>query len=249
MKGVAAMAPLFARLRKRRDRLPFCTAVVPAAGASTRMGEDKILLDLGGCPVLVRTLQALEGCPLIQEVVVVAREEQVLPVSQLCRDYALEKVRRVVVGGATRTLSVLAGIREASQEAGLIAIHDGARPFVSQEVLEAAIRKAAEHGAAAPGVPVTDTIKRARDGTVEETLEREGLFAIQTPQVFEAALIKAALQKAAEEGLSLTDDCAAVERLGMTVALTAGDPANIKLTTPADLDLGLGILQGRGELL
>ena len=84
---------------------------------------------------------------------------------------------------------------------------------------------------------------------VEETLDRETLFAVQTPQVFEAALIQAALQKAAEEGLSLTDDCAAVERLGMPVALTPGDPANLKLTTPEDLDLGLGILQGRGELL
>lgn len=240
--------PIFGALRKRRPATPFCTAVVPAAGSSTRMeGQDKMLLELGDRPVLVRTLQALEACALIHEIVVVTREDLVVPVSRLCRDFGLEKVAKVVTGGATRTLSVLAGIRSASPEAELIAVHDGARPFVTQEVLEEVIRKAAECGAAAPAVPVTDTVKRAKDGVVEETLDRETLFAIQTPQVFEASLLKAALQKAAEEGVTLTDDCAAVERLGMRISLTRGDRANLKLTTPTDLDLGLGILIGRGE--
>lgn len=240
--------PIFGALRKRRPATPFCTAVVPAAGSSTRMeGQDKMLLELGDRPVLVRTLQALEACNLIHEIVVVTREDLVVPVSRLCRDFGLEKVTKVVTGGATRTLSVLAGIRSASPEAELIAVHDGARPFVTQELLEEVIRKAAECGAAAPAVPVTDTVKRAKDGVVEETLDRETLFAIQTPQVFEASLLKAALQKAAEDGVTLTDDCAAVERLGMRISLTKGDRANLKLTTPADLDLGLGILIGRGE--
>lgn len=243
------MASIFARLRGKKYTAPFCTAVVPAAGSSTRMGEDKVLIRLGDHPVLIHTLLALESCPLIHEIVVVTREDLVVPVSQFCKDYSLQKTRRIVVGGATRTLSVLAGIREASQEAQLIAIHDGARPFVTQKVLEGVIRKAAECGAAAPAIPVTDTIKRSRDGVVEETLDRAALYAVQTPQVFEATVIKAALQKAAEDGLSLTDDCAAVERLGMTVFLTPGDSTNLKLTTPGDLDLGLGILQGREELL
>ena len=122
-----------------------------------------------------------------------------------------------------------------------------ARRKSQQEVLEEVIRKAAVCGAAAPAIPVTDTVKRARDGVVEETLDRETLFAVQTPQVFEASLLKAALQKAAEDGVTLTDDCAAVERLGMQVSLTRGDRANLKLTTPTDLDFGLGILIGRGE--
>ena len=209
--------PIFGALRKRRPAAPFCTAVVPAAGSSTRMeGQDKMLLELGDRPVLVRTLQALEACNLIHEIVVVTREDLVVPVSRLCRDFGLEKVTKVVTGGATRTLSVLAGIRSASPEAELIAVHDGARPFVTQELLE--------------------------------TLDREILFAIQTPQVFEASLLKAALQKAAEDGVTLTDDCAAVERLGMRISLTKGDRANLKLTTPTDLDLGLGILMGRGEV-
>ena len=239
---------IFDTLRKKRPAIPFCTAVVPAAGSSTRMeGQDKMLLELGDRPVLVRTLQALESCSLIHEIVVVTREDLVVPVSRLCREFNLEKVTKVVTGGATRSLSVLAGIRSASAEASLIAVHDGARPFVTQTVLEEVIRKGAECGAAAPAIPVTDTIKRAEDGLVVDTLDRATLFAVQTPQVFEASLLKAALQKAAEEHVDLTDDCAAVERLGMRVALTRGDRENLKVTTPADLNLGLGILMGRGE--
>lgn len=242
------MPPLFGR--KKKPLSPRCTAVVPAAGSSTRMeGRDKVLLQLGDYPVLARTLRALCDCALIHEIVVVTREELIVPISQMCRDFELDKVSHIVVGGETRTQSVLNGIRQADPSSELIAIHDGARPFVTQEVLEAVIRKAADHGAAAPAVPVTDTIKRARGGVVEETLDRDTLFAVQTPQVFEASLIKAALQKAVEEGAALTDDCAAVERLGMSVALTQGDPANLKLTTPVDLDLGLGILNGRGEFV
>lgn len=173
----------------------------------------------------------------------------IVPAGQLCKDFALQKVRKLVVGGATRTQSVLAGVRETDPAADVIGVHDGARPFVTPEVLEQVILRAAECGAAAPAVPVHDTIKRAAGGLVEETLNREELFAVQTPQVFEPSLIKAALQKAAEEGAALTDDCAAVERLGMTVCLTRGSDENIKITTPADLNLGLGILNGRGELV
>lgn len=244
------MSPLFGRLRQKKQISPRCTAVVPAAGSSTRMeGLDKVLLQLGDYPVLVRTLQALENCPYLQEIVVVTREDLIVPASQLCKEFAISKVTHVVVGGATRSRSVLAGIQEADPSAELIAIHDGARPFVTPETLEAVILKAAQCGAAAPAIPVTDTIKRARDGVVEETPDRDMLYAVQTPQVFEASLIKAALQKAIEDGVAITDDCSAVERLGMRVCLTPGDRENIKLTTPADLNLGLGILNGRGEFV
>ncbi len=240
--------PLFGR--KKKPSGPRCSAVVPAAGSATRMeGMDKILMNLGDYPVLVRTLRALTDCPYIQEIVVVTREDMIVPVSQLCKDFELDKVTHIVVGGATRTQSVLNGIRETDPEAELIAIHDGARPFVTQAVLEEVILKAAQCAAAAPAVPVTDTVKRASGGVVEATLDRDTLFAVQTPQVFEASLIKAALTKALEDGAALTDDCAAVERLGMTVCLTQGERENIKLTTPADLDLGLGILNGRGEFV
>ena len=243
------MAGLLGRLF-RRQRTPElrCSAVVPAAGSSTRMeGQDKLLLPLEEQPVLLHTLRALELCPYITEIVVVTREELIVPIGQLCRDAALEKVRKVIVGGATRSHSVLAGLGELSPDAELAAIHDGARPLVSQAVLEAVIRRASECGAAAPAVPVKDTVKRARDGLVTATLDRAELRAVQTPQVFQVDLIKTALQKALEDGAELTDDCAAVERLGIGVALTEGDYCNLKLTTPEDLAVAEALLAWREE--
>ncbi len=231
--------------RKRETEID-CAAVVPAAGSSSRMGgEDKLLLPLGEMPVLVHTLRALDNCPYIQEIVVVTREDLIVPVGRLCKDCAFAKVTKVIVGGETRAHSVLAGIRELGLRHDLIAIHDGARPLVTPEVLEAAVRTAAQCGAAAPAVPVKDTVKRAPGGVVEATLDRTELRAVQTPQVFEAGLIKAALTKALEEGVSLTDDCAAVERLGMSVTLTEGDYANLKITTPEDLAVAEALLARR----
>lgn len=241
------MAGLLGRLFRRRREELRCSAVVPAAGSSTRMGKDKLLLPLGEQPVLLHTLRALELCPYITEIVVVTREELIVPIGQLCRDAALDKVRKVIVGGATRSHSVLAGLGELSQDAELAAIHDGARPLVSQAVLEAVIRRASECGAAAPAVPVKDTVKRARDGLVTATLDRAELRAVQTPQVFQVDLIKTALQKALEDGAELTDDCAAVERLGIGVALTEGDYCNLKLTTPEDLAVAEALLAWREE--
>ena len=241
------MAGLLGRLFRRRREELRCSAVVPAAGSSTRMGQDKLLLPLGEQPVLLHTLRALDACPYITEIVVVTREELIVPIGQLCRDAALEKVRKVIVGGATRSHSVLAGLGELSQDAELAAIHDGARPLVSQAVLEAVIRRASECGAAAPAVPVKDTVKRARDGLVTATLDRAELRAVQTPQVFQVDLIKTALQKALEDGAELTDDCAAVERLGIGVALTEGDYCNLKLTTPEDLAVAEALLAWREE--
>ena len=241
------MAGLLGRLFRRRREELRCSAVVPAAGSSTRMGQDKLLLPLGEQPVLLHTLRALELCPHITEIVVVTREELIVPIGQLCRDAALGKVRKVIVGGATRSHSVLAGLGELSPDAELAAIHDGARPLVSQAVLEAVIRRASECGAAAPAVPVKDTVKRARDGLVTATLDRAELRAVQTPQVFQVDLIKTALQKALEDGAELTDDCAAVERLGIGVSLTQGDYCNLKITTPEDLAVAEALLAWREE--
>ena len=243
------MAGLLGRLF-RRQRTPElrCSAVVPAAGSSTRMeGQDKLLLPLEEQPVLLHTLRALELCPYLAEIIVVTREDLIVPIGQLCRDAGLSKVRKVIVGGATRTHSVLAGLGELPSGAELVAIHDGARPLVSQEVLETVIFRAAECGAAAPAVPVKDTIKRARDSLVEATLERSELFAVQTPQVFDTALLLGALQNAKQKGLTLTDDCSAVEPLGMTVLLTDGSEENIKITTPLDLEIAELILKRREE--
>lgn len=231
---------------RREDHV--CTAVVAAAGSSTRMGEDKLFLPLGDVPVLIRTLRALESCPEIGDIIVVTRAESMVAVGQLCQEAALQKVRKVVVGGETRTESVLAGVREVGEDVPLIAIHDAARPLVTAEVASGAIAAAKKYGAAAPAVPVKDTVKRAVGGVVEETPDRESLFAVQTPQVFEHGLILGALEKAMTDGVSLTDDCAAVERLGMTVKLTEGSYENLKLTTPEDVAVAETILERRGEL-
>lgn len=241
------MAGLLGRLFRRQRTLELrCSAVVPAAGSSTRMeGQDKLLLPLEEQPVLLHTLRALELCPYLAEIIVVTREDLIVPVSQLCRDFMLDKVTKVMVGGAERVLSVRIGVQEARRDAALIAIHDGARPLLSREVLEEVLKKAAVTGAAAPAIPMVDTIKRAERGVVVETMDRSSLWAVQTPQVFEASLIRAALEKAVADGETLTDDCAAVERIGMKVSLTRGDRENIKLTTPFDLMVGEAIIRQR----
>lgn len=241
------MLGLFKRLvHSKPEDIIRCAAVVPAAGSSSRMkGQDKILLPLAEQPVLVHTLRALDQCTYITQIIVVTREDLIVPVGQLCRDCGLSKVSRVITGGATRTHSVLAGVREVDENIPLVAIHDGARPLVSQAVLAAAILRASECGAAAPAVPVKDTIKRSHAGLVDATLERSELFAIQTPQVFERSLIRAALAKALEDGVTLTDDCSAVERLGIGVALTQGDYCNLKITTPEDMAVAEALLAWR----
>ncbi len=225
---------LFGRKAQKRST-GFCSVIVAAAGSSSRMGRDKLMAELGGQPVFLHCLRTFEAAVEVDEVIVVTREELVPEVARLCRAAGLVKVAKVVRGGASRTQSVRLGTLEASKSAELIAIHDGARPFVTPDVIRAVVERAAQTGAAAPAIPVKDTIKIARNGLVEQTPERDTLYAIQTPQVFEASLIRAALQKALDDGAELTDDCGAVERLGMKVSLTQGDERNIKLTTPADL--------------
>ena len=203
------------------------------------------MLELAGVPVIIHTLRALDNCPRIHEIIVVTREDLLIPVSKLCREYAVDKVAKVVVGGSTRAQSVYFGVREVSKQAALIAIQDGARPLLSQEVLQDVVVAAGKCGAAAPAIPVKDTIKRAENAVVTETPDRRELFAVQTPQVFEADLIRAALYKAVDENLPITDDCSAVERLGMKVTLTQGADDNIKITTPADLVLAEALLAWR----
>ncbi len=233
---------------KKKPVPPNCSAVVVAAGSARRMeGIDKVLAPLGEMPVLVHTLYAFQDCPAVGEIVVVTREDLLVEVGRLCREFALDKVRKVIVGGAERIHSVQAGLREVDPEAELIAIHDGARPLVTQDVIERAVEAAARSGAAAPAIPVVDTIKRWEGGLGVETVDRSCLRAVQTPQVFEAGLIRAAIQKALEDGELLTDDCGAVERLGKKVTLTEGSRENMKITTPLDLVLGEAVLQARAE--
>ena len=139
------------------------------------------------------------------------------------------------------------GLEAVPEETELVAVHDGARPLVSPEVITKVILKAAKFGAAAPAIPVKDTIKVSKTGGVDETPDRKTLFAVQTPQVFDVELLRGALQNAKKKGLSLTDDCSAVEALGMTVLLTDGSEENIKITTPLDLEIAELILKRREQ--
>lgn len=233
----------------REKRRPYCTAIVAAAGRSERMnGENKLMMDLDGIPVLVRTLRAMDQATLVNEIIVAAREDQLLEVADLCSKAALTKPVRVVKGGETRTASVLAAAIEADPKAELIAVHDGARPLVRPEMVDAMIRQGEATFAVAPAVPVTDTVKVAdENGRVTATPDRNSLFAVQTPQVFQSSILKAALKSALDAGVEVTDDCAAVERLGKEVYLTPGDPENIKITTPLDLSVAAAILAQREE--
>lgn len=233
--------------RFQEAQRPFCTAIVAAAGSSTRMGGEvnKLLLPLEGVPVLARTLTALDLASRVDAIVIAAREEDILPFSELCRTYGIRKPVKVVRGGDRREESVLRAALEADPRTELLAVQDGARPLVTPALIDAVAEKAARCNAAAPAVPVKDTIKVAADGTVRETLDRSTLRAIQTPQIFEADLLKAALQSALEADAELTDDCSAVERLGKVVYLVEGDEANLKITTPLDMTIAAALLQSR----
>ncbi len=209
------------------------SCVVVAAGSSRRMGFDKLAAPFCGSTVIGMTLKALQASPDIDELVLVVREGAEQPVLEAAS--GCSKVKRIVHGGSTRTESAWNGVMACDPKAGVILIHDGARPLVSKEVIHNAVLGARDYGAAVPAIPVTDTIKVDDRGFVGSTPDRSTLFAAQTPQAFQTELIKSALQAAKAENLTLTDDCAAVERLGMRVKLVEGDPRNRKVTIPADL--------------
>ncbi len=236
------MIPFFKKIRAAQR--PRCAALVAAAGSSSRMGGiNKLLEPLDGIPVLVRTLTALERAQRVDSIVIATREEDLITVSQLCKTYGIAKCKKVIRGGEDREHSVLLAALEAEPDTELLAVQDGARPLVSPALIDRVIEAAQRCGAAAPAIPVKDTIKTVReDEAVEETLERSRLRAVQTPQVFEASLLKAALQAALEEGAVLTDDCSAVERLGKVVYLIEGEETNLKITTPTDLVLAEALL-------
>ena len=169
------------------------------------MGEDKLFMDLAGKPVLARTLTALNACSCVDEIVVVTRLESLEKVAALCREYRVDKVGKVVVGGASRTESALAGLVQIRLNAKYVLIHDGARPLVTEEIVYDAMHSAALYKCAAPAVPVTDTVKETDHDTVVRTLNRSTLAAIQTPQAFVPEIIKAALTRAIAEKKEYTD--------------------------------------------
>ena len=222
--------------------LKYCGAVIVAAGSASRMGGiDKVMAELDGEPMICRTVRAFQIAPSIREIVIVTRQDLVQPITDLCK--GVDKVTTVTVGGSSRQESVEKGLAALSNKVKLAAIQDGARPLISQEVIERTVRAAHTYGAAAPGIPVKDTIKLVEGGLIADTPDRSKLQAVQTPQIFDLDLIKGALKKAREEKAELTDDCSAVERMKMSVFMVEGDERNIKVTTPMDLKIAQMLLE------
>ena len=208
----------------------------------------KQFLDLAGRPVLAWTLTAFERADRIDRVVLVVGQEDIDTCREQFGNKKFSKVVDVVGGGAERQDSVACGLQVIPQNADVVAIHDGARAYITPEDINAVVLAAAERGAAVLGIPVTDTVKRVQDDQVAKTLDRAALRAVQTPQAFRREVIFRAHRAARESGYLGTDDTALVERLGEAVTIVPGRADNIKITSPEDLDRGLYILEKRGDV-
>ena len=235
--------------RRKKKNVIACSALVVAAGQSSRMGgADKVMLPIDGIPAIIRTLQNVSACAHVQEIVVVTRSDLLVPISEEIAHYGVGKVTKLIVGGAERMESVHLGLQEISSAAEYVAIHDGARPFASPALFERTIEAAVQYKAAAPAVPLRDSVRQT-DKRKNWVIERENLCAVQTPQVFDADLVRAAIVKAREEKLTLTDDCAAAEHLGMPVHLVEGEAQNIKLTHREDIAMAAGLAMAQSGAL
>ena len=225
---------------------PFVTAVIVAAGNSTRMGGvNKQFLLIDGVPVLIRSLLAFAECDYINEIVISAREEDIPKMYSMIREYRVLKVKEIVKGGETRQQSVFNAIRVSSPFSEYFAIHDGARPLVSEKEIADTVLTAFETKAAATAVKVKDTVKIAdENGVIISTPDRSKLWAVQTPQVFERRLYLSAID-AVKDSENFTDDCKLIEEYGAQVRLVEGSYDNIKITTPGDITLAEAIIRRR----
>ncbi len=232
----------FTKPARKVLKLKKCGAVILAAGSASRMGGiDKVMAPLGGEPMIARTVRTFQECDAVSEIVIVTREDLILPITSLCM--GCDKVKAVVSGGKSRQESVGKGLNALGKDVKLAAVHDGARPLITWQLIDCCIRAANTYGAAAPAIPVKDTIKTVEGGIVVNTPERAKLRAVQTPQVFDIDLLKGALLKAYQDGAEVTDDCSAVERLGMKIKIVEGDEKNLKVTTPMDLKIAQMLLE------
>lgn len=211
-----------------------CSAIILAAGSSTRMnGTNKQLLELGGIPVIMRSVLNFENCGEISEIIIAARENDREAILSECRKYKITKLKAVCAGGKDRAESakIAFGFTE---KCDYVAVHDGARPFAAPALIENVIKEAEETGAAIAAIPVTDTVKKAENGFITATPPRSSLFSAQTPQVFKRELY----EKMCGISGAVTDDSSLAEKLGVRVKIAEGSPKNIKITTPADIPVG-----------
>lgn len=223
------------------------TAIVVAAGRGERFRGEKVLLPLGGKPVLTHVLEAVERAQTVQAVIIVAGAHVRTAVDALVADGGQSKPCRVINGGPRRQDSVAAGLAAVPGDTRLVAILDGARPLTTGALIDRCVL-AAEGGGAIAAIPVTDTLKRVdEDGMVAATVPRDGLWAVQTPQVFPAACLHEAFRRAGNEKMTYTDEASLFESLGWPVKIVKGDPANIKITWPGDIALAGAFLAATRE--
>lgn len=222
------------------------TAIIVAAGSSQRMGVDKLFALLDGKPVIAHTLETFERADCVDEIILVGRAERLAELQELARRAELGKVRHILAGGQHRQDSVRAGLDLLAPGARYVAVHDGARPFITAEQIGHVFELARQHGAAALAQPITDTLKRADENRfVSGGVDRAGLYAMQTPQIFSRDLLVKAYNAVAAEKLSITDEVSAVEHLGAKVLLVPNDEFNLKITYARDLLLAQSFLARR----
>lgn len=212
-------------------------AIIPTAGSGTRLNVDipKAFVELGGKPLCVYALEAFQESPVIDSVIVVGHKDQLNAMEELVQRYALTKVAKVVSGGNTRCASVARGLEALDPDTAIVVVHDGARPFVSAQIIEKVVSMCRSFEAAVAAVAVTSTIKRADPSEllVEETIDRSNLWEVQTPQAFQRAVLEKAHGRNRDP--NPTDDAVMVERIGGKVKIVPGEHANIKITTREDL--------------
>jgi 2-C-methyl-D-erythritol 4-phosphate cytidylyltransferase len=222
------------------------TVILVAAGKSTRMGSntDKAFLSLGSRPVIAWSLLAFEQCPMIDQIVLVVRKEQMLAAKSVAQMFGISKLRQVVAGGSRRQDSVVNGMREMAPETRIVVVHDGARPCVTPELIEATIKTAKRNGCGVAASRVWDTIKYVERGlTVDRTVDRAKLWAVQTPQAFKVELLQRAYETVEEQKAVVTDEASAVELIGEPVRLVEWSRHNVKITTAEDLPLAAAVLK------
>jgi len=221
--------------------------IIPAAGKGVRMGTgNKLLLPLNGRPILQRTIEAFQDCPLVTAIVLAVSDDT----EQFCREYIIDtpaftKVAQLIPGGPTRQASVYNALKKVAPEFDIVLVHDGARPLVGRALIETAINDAARHGAVVPAVELKDTIKEISGELITKTPERASLRAVQTPQAFRADLLINAFESAISAGFTGTDEASLIERAGIPVKIFIGSYENIKITTHEDMLIARSILQKR----
>ena len=224
------------------------SAVIVAAGSSRRMGFDKLFADLAGKPVLAHSIAAFEHTREITEIILVIRAEQIPRIEKMIATEAWAKIKPLIEGGPERHLSVWGGLQAVSARATHVAIHDGARPLTTPAVIRECLQLAHRTGAACVASPIPDTVKRANDeGVVAESVDRAGLWAMQTPQIFSTPVILQAYAALIGTGEMVTDEVSAVQRMGVNIALLRNDEWNFKITIPRDLELAEHVLASRRD--